>query len=276
MSRTAYRSRSTKETSIELSIDLDGSGSAAVHTGIPFYDHMLEQVGKHGGFDLRIEATGDGRSLSAADMHEVAGLAGAGGVFRRWSLGPLPWDAVGLTRQVSGGEPRDGLWAHPRKGTHLIIEGAVTTGQVLRGFYGLTDWGVAQATGQKIEAPVRFAVAVDDHLLIDQQARRTPGWTDVMTALDRSTAPRRLRVDISADGKFITVGTMAHSHDANVWQFAPDGTVLDVRINKGSGQELFDSAVIAAVKQASPLPRPPDNMRSLVSSGFGFNFRCPQ
>ena len=59
-------------------------------------------------------------------------------------------------------------------------------------------------------------------------------------------------------------------------RIAADGTVLDVRINKGSGQELFDSAVISAVKQASPLPRPPDNMRSLVSSGFGFNFRCPQ
>ncbi|MFZ4719969.1 MAG: imidazoleglycerol-phosphate dehydratase, partial [Ilumatobacteraceae bacterium] len=50
MTRSATRSRTTKETSIELSIDLDGNGSASVATGIPFYDHMLEQLGKHGGF----------------------------------------------------------------------------------------------------------------------------------------------------------------------------------------------------------------------------------
>ena len=59
MSRSASRQRTTKETSIDLSIELDGAGTAAVSTGIPFYDHMLEQLGKHGGLDLRIAATGD-------------------------------------------------------------------------------------------------------------------------------------------------------------------------------------------------------------------------
>jgi len=49
MSRSATRNRATKETSIDLSIELDGSGTATVSTGIPFYDHMLEQLGKHGG-----------------------------------------------------------------------------------------------------------------------------------------------------------------------------------------------------------------------------------
>jgi imidazoleglycerol-phosphate dehydratase len=52
LSRLATRSRTTKETSVELSLELDGSGAAHASTGIPFYDHMLEQVGKHGGFDL--------------------------------------------------------------------------------------------------------------------------------------------------------------------------------------------------------------------------------
>ena len=59
MSRTASRSRTTAETSIELFVDIDGTGKCDVSTGIPFYDHMLSQVGKHGGFDLRIAAKGD-------------------------------------------------------------------------------------------------------------------------------------------------------------------------------------------------------------------------
>ena len=47
MARTAQVTRSTKETSIDVSINLDGSGTASISTGIPFYDHMLEQLGKH-------------------------------------------------------------------------------------------------------------------------------------------------------------------------------------------------------------------------------------
>ena len=59
MARQATRSRSTKETSITMSIDLDGSGVTNISTGIPFYDHMLDQLGRHGGFDLTVEADGD-------------------------------------------------------------------------------------------------------------------------------------------------------------------------------------------------------------------------
>ncbi|MET0663442.1 MAG: imidazoleglycerol-phosphate dehydratase, partial [Ilumatobacteraceae bacterium] len=57
--RVAERHRSTKETTIDVSIDLDGSGVTAVSTGIPFYDHMLDQLGRHGGFDLTVHAVGD-------------------------------------------------------------------------------------------------------------------------------------------------------------------------------------------------------------------------
>ena len=59
MSRTATRTRATKETSIEISIDLDGTGTTQVSTGIPFYDHMLDQLGRHGGMDLKVVASGD-------------------------------------------------------------------------------------------------------------------------------------------------------------------------------------------------------------------------
>ena len=59
MTRTSEQHRTTKETTIDLVLDVDGGGSASASTGIPFFDHMLEQLGKHGGFDLRIEAKGD-------------------------------------------------------------------------------------------------------------------------------------------------------------------------------------------------------------------------
>jgi imidazoleglycerol-phosphate dehydratase len=57
--RRAERRRATKETTVSVELDLDGTGQAAASTGIPFFDHMLEQLGKHARFDLRIEAQGD-------------------------------------------------------------------------------------------------------------------------------------------------------------------------------------------------------------------------
>jgi len=59
MARTATKQRETKETTVDLALDVDGTGAASASTGIPFFDHMLEQLGKHGGFDLTIAATGD-------------------------------------------------------------------------------------------------------------------------------------------------------------------------------------------------------------------------
>jgi len=59
VTRSAERERVTKETNIAVRLDLDGTGVAEVSTGLPFFDHMLEQLGKHGGFDLRVNAEGD-------------------------------------------------------------------------------------------------------------------------------------------------------------------------------------------------------------------------
>ena len=57
--RTAEVRRETKETQISVRLDLDGSGAARLDTGVPFLDHMLDQVARHGLFDLTIEAKGD-------------------------------------------------------------------------------------------------------------------------------------------------------------------------------------------------------------------------
>jgi len=58
-SRVATISRKTKETEIQIRIDLDGSGQYSVETGIPFFDHMLESFARHGLFDLDVKAQGD-------------------------------------------------------------------------------------------------------------------------------------------------------------------------------------------------------------------------
>jgi imidazoleglycerol-phosphate dehydratase len=57
--RTAQIRRNTRETQIALRLNLDGRGKAEISTGIPFFDHMLDLVTRHGGFDLRLKATGD-------------------------------------------------------------------------------------------------------------------------------------------------------------------------------------------------------------------------
>ena len=100
MSRTASVTRATKETSIELEIDIDGSGITEISTGIPFYDHMLEQVGKHGGFDLRIAAIGD---LHIDTHHTVEDVAISLGQAFASALG----DKKGVRRFASGLFPLD-------------------------------------------------------------------------------------------------------------------------------------------------------------------------
>ena len=59
MARTAEIRRTTKETDIALALNLDGTGSVEVETGVPFFDHMLDAFGRHGLIDLSVRAKGD-------------------------------------------------------------------------------------------------------------------------------------------------------------------------------------------------------------------------
>ncbi len=81
MSRSASTQRTTKETSIDISLDLDGEGSSDIGTGLPFFDHMLDQLGRHGGFDLTVSASGD-LDVDAHHTVEDVGIA-LGETFRQ-------------------------------------------------------------------------------------------------------------------------------------------------------------------------------------------------
>lgn len=100
MARTAQIQRSTKETSIVVDLNLDGSGQSSISTGIPFYDHMLEQLARHGGLDLTVQATGD---LHIDTHHTVEDVAICVGEALHKALG----DKAGVRRFASGSFPLD-------------------------------------------------------------------------------------------------------------------------------------------------------------------------
>jgi imidazoleglycerol-phosphate dehydratase len=100
MSRSSRQHRETKETKIELALDVDGAGQASASTGIPFFDHMLEQLGKHGGWDLRIEAEGD---LEIDTHHTIEDVGIVLGTAFKDALG----DKAGVRRFASAVVPLD-------------------------------------------------------------------------------------------------------------------------------------------------------------------------
>jgi imidazoleglycerol-phosphate dehydratase len=91
MSRTAQISRTTGETDIRVSLELDGSGGGTRQTGIGFYDHMLDALARHAGFDLDVDAKGD---LETGGHHTVEDVGIAIGQAIDQALG----DRSGITR----------------------------------------------------------------------------------------------------------------------------------------------------------------------------------
>jgi imidazoleglycerol-phosphate dehydratase len=100
VSRSSHRTRTTKETDITVDLDLDGTGASHAETGLPFFDHMLNQLGKHAGFDFTVQAKGD---LDVDAHHTVEDTAIVVGEALAEALG----DKAGVRRFASIQLPLD-------------------------------------------------------------------------------------------------------------------------------------------------------------------------
>lgn len=100
MGRVATVERTTRETDITVSIDLDGNGATKIATGVPFFDHMLDAFGRHGLFDLAVRATGD---LDIDAHHTVEDV----GIVLGQALAQALADKSGITRFGSCAMPMD-------------------------------------------------------------------------------------------------------------------------------------------------------------------------
>jgi len=129
VNRTAEVTRNTKETQIRVRLDLDGKGVARLSTGLPFLEHMLDQVARHGLLDLEIEAKGDlhidahhtvediGITLGQAFARAIGDKAG----IRRYGHAYVPLDEA-LSRVVIDFSGRPGLEYHVQYTRALIGE----------------------------------------------------------------------------------------------------------------------------------------------------------
>ena len=127
MARTADYVRKTKETDISLHLNLDGTGSSSIHTGIGFFDHMLDGFARHGLFDLKVNVAGD----LAVDCHHTIEDTGI-------VLGNAIKEAVGDKKGIR----RYGSWILPMDETlvlcavdlsgrpYLVFDGEFTTDRV--------------------------------------------------------------------------------------------------------------------------------------------------
>lgn len=100
MSRKGRVARTTKESDVLVEIDLDGTGEITVDTGVPFYDHMLSQLGKHGAFDLNVKTKGD---VLVDEHHTIEDTALALGTAFKEALG----DKSGIRRYGDATLPLD-------------------------------------------------------------------------------------------------------------------------------------------------------------------------
>jgi imidazoleglycerol-phosphate dehydratase len=180
--RKAEVSRNTKETKIGVKLNLDGKGVAQVATGVPFLDHMLEQVARHGAFDLDISAKGD-LHIDAHHTVEDIGItlgqafakaAGDKKGVRRYGHAYVPLDEA-LSRAVVDLSGRPGLEYHieftrARIGefdvdlVHEFFQGFVNHAQVtlhLDNLKGTNAHHQAETVFKAFGRALRMAVEVD-------------------------------------------------------------------------------------------------------------------
>lgn len=183
--RSANVSRDTLETQINVVLNLDGSGKARFDTGIPFLEHMLEQIARHGAFDLEITAKGD---LHIDDHHTVEDIGITLGQAFKQALGDkkgimryghayVPLDEA-LSRVVIDFSGRPGIeyrveFERPRVGSfdvdlfHEFFQGFVNHAPAtlhIDNLAGHNAHHVAETVFKAFGRALRFAVAPDERM----------------------------------------------------------------------------------------------------------------
>jgi imidazoleglycerol-phosphate dehydratase len=185
MARTASIERNTKETKVRLRVNLEGRGKSDISTGIPFFDHMLDLVARHGGFDVRLKARGD---LHVDQHHTVEDVGIALGEAVRTALGSkrgilragyflMPMDETLAAAAVDlGGRPFCVVKAKFSAGrvgdfqTELVEDFFQAFAQSaranvhLRVLYGRSSHHQVEALFKAFARALRFAVARDKRL----------------------------------------------------------------------------------------------------------------
>jgi imidazoleglycerol-phosphate dehydratase len=181
--RRASVERSTKETNVRIELTLDGSGTATADTGLPFFDHMIQQLGTHGGFDLTVEAKGD---LDVDGHHTVEDVGLALGQALREALGdkrgvrrfasitvPLDEAAVEVALDLSGRPfvvhdvdvPAETIGTFDSGLTEDFVRAFATAAQMtlhVRLVSGRSPHHVVEAEFKALATCLRWAVAVGD------------------------------------------------------------------------------------------------------------------
>ncbi|MCF8539368.1 MAG: imidazoleglycerol-phosphate dehydratase HisB [Candidatus Nanopelagicales bacterium] len=186
MSRQARIERNTKESTVLVELELDGSGTSDIQTGVPFFDHMLAQLAKHGGFDLIVRTDGD---LEVDAHHTVEDTSLALGQAINQALG----DRAGLTRYGDSLVPLDEclvrsavdlsgrpylvheepeivelIGSYDTTLTRHIWESIVATSQItlhVTVLSGRNAHHVVEAQFKSVARSLRMAVAVDPRVL---------------------------------------------------------------------------------------------------------------
>lgn len=186
MGRFAKVERTTKESDVRVELELDGSGTSDVSTGVPFFDHMMSQIGKHAGFDLVIATTGD---IDVDSHHTVEDTSLAFGAALREALG----DKAGIRRFGDAFVPLDEALAQavvdlsgrpyvmhdepamaPMIGTYdttltrHVWESIAATAQIclhVRCLYGRNPHHMVEAQFKAVARALRTAVEVDPRVV---------------------------------------------------------------------------------------------------------------
>ena len=184
LQRKAEVKRKTRETDIQIKLNVDGTGQSSVKTGIPFLDHMLASLAKHGLFDLDIQATGD----LDVDIHHtnedvgivlgealVKALADKKGI-KRFGFFSVPMDEslVRVSLDISG---RPSLYVHKGKGVKFSrLENY--------SFHDACEFMKAFTLHSGINMSIEVASGQDSHHIIEAVFKATAKSLDLATQRD--------------------------------------------------------------------------------------------